>query len=118
MKKVLLFCFLPLIFLAVACSSSAARLVQEGNEAFAGQAYDEALTIRRDLAARDPGNTGWARDVWVSYWRLADADPANASAHWAEVVARMEDMAARGILLPTDQPWLDTARANLAAARR
>ena len=92
--------------------------VAQGDLAGALAAYDESLTIRRDLAARDPGNAGWARDVWVSYWKLAEADPANAAAHWAEVVARMEDMAARGILLPTDAAHLDAARANLAAARR
>jgi hypothetical protein len=53
----------------------------------------------------------------VSYWKLAQADPGNAAAHWAGVVARMEDMAARGILAPVDLPHLDAARANLAAAQ-
>ena len=91
--------------------------VAQGDLAGALAAYEESLGIRRDLAARDKGNAGWARDVWVSCWKLATTDTANAAAHWAEVVTRMEDMAARGILLPTDAAYLDQARANLAAAR-
>jgi hypothetical protein len=43
------------------------------------------------------------------------ADPGSAAAHWAEVVARMNDMTARGILAPVDLPHLERARANLAA---
>jgi tetratricopeptide (TPR) repeat protein len=91
--------------------------VAQGDLPGARAAYDEGLTLRRDLAARDLGNAGWARDVWVSYWKLAQVDPGNAEAHWAEVVARIEDMAARGILAPVDVPYLETARANLVAAQ-
>jgi hypothetical protein len=80
-------------------------------------AFDEGLTIARDLAARDPGNAGWARDVRISVWRTAQVDLSEAARHWEEEVARMEDMDARGILLPTDAPYLEAARANLASAR-
>jgi tetratricopeptide (TPR) repeat protein len=91
--------------------------VAQGDLPGALDAFDEGLAIARNLAARDKGNAGWARDVWVSYWKLAQVDPGNAGSHWAEVVARMEDMSARGILAPVDLPYLDTARANLAAAQ-
>ncbi len=40
--------------------------VAQGDLPGALAAYDEGLTIARDLAARDPGNAGWARDVSVS----------------------------------------------------
>jgi tetratricopeptide (TPR) repeat protein len=80
-------------------------------------AYEERLAIARGLAGRDPGNAEWARDVCASLWKTAQADETNAAAHWAEVVARMEAMAARGVLLPADAPYLDAARAKLAAAR-
>jgi hypothetical protein len=33
---------------------------------------------------------------------------------WAEVLARMEAMKARGVLLPTDEPFLEQARALAA----
>lgn len=80
-------------------------------------AYAESRGIARDLAARDAGNAGWARDLWVSYWKMATVDPENAAAHWSEVVARIEDMAARGVLPPADAAYLDAARARLAEAR-
>ena len=90
--------------------------VAEGDLTAARDAYAEALEIARDLSQRDPGNAEWARDVVVSHWKLAQSDPDNATVHWAEVVTRMEDMEARGILLPTDRSFLDTARKNLASA--
>jgi len=30
-----------------------------------------ARTAQERLAATDPGNAGWQRDIWVSCWRLA-----------------------------------------------
>jgi hypothetical protein len=91
--------------------------IAEGDLLAARAAFDESLAIARDLAARDPGNAGWARDVVVSHAKLAQADPEYAADHWAEVVARVEDMAARGVLRPVDAWMLDAARTNLAAAR-
>ena len=57
------------------------------------------------------------RDVLVSLWKLAQADQTNAIEHWAALVARMEDMEVQGTLPPADEPFLETARQNLAAAR-
>ena len=79
--------------------------------------YEESLAILRELAARDPGNAAWARDVWVSLWPMATADSENAATHWSEIVERMEDMEARGVLLPIDVRLLETARQNLDAVR-
>ena len=92
--------------------------VAQGDLPAALEAYDESLKIFRELAARDPANADWARDVWVSLWRMAGIDADNATKYWEEVIARMEDMAARGILLPTDAPYLKAARENLDASRQ
>ena len=43
-----------------------------GDGARALAAYEEGLEIRRRLAATDPGNTGWQRDVSVSLDRIGD----------------------------------------------
>ena len=74
-----------------------------------------SLAIREKLAAQDPSNAEWQRDVWVSMWRFAQMEGSGVS--WAEVLARMEAMKARGVLLPTDEPFLEQAR-TLAAATR
>ena len=47
------------------------RLVA-GDRAGALAAYEESLAIRRKLAAADPGNAGWQRDVGVSLNRVGD----------------------------------------------
>ena len=63
-------------------------------------AYDEGLTIRRDLAARDPGNAGWARDVSVSLNKVGDVrrdqgDLPGALAAYDEGLTIRRDLAAR-----------------------
>ena len=46
--------------------------VAQGDLTGALAAYEEGLTIARDLAARDPGNAGWARDLSVSLERVGN----------------------------------------------
>jgi hypothetical protein len=48
---------------SVALNEHGDSLMAEGDRAGALQAYGESLEIRRRLAAADPGNAGWARDV-------------------------------------------------------
>ncbi len=91
--------------------------VAQGDLTQALAAYEQGLEIAQTLAQQDPGNAGWSRDLVVSNWKLAQADPGNAVAHWGQVVQRLEDMQARGILLPTDERFLPIARDNLTAAR-
>ncbi|KMW60723.1 TPR repeat protein [Candidatus Rhodobacter oscarellae] len=91
------------------------RLAQ-GDLPGALEAYTRGLEIREALAGQDPGNAGWQRDVWVSLWRLT-AFPESGVA-WADVAEKMEAMAARGVLLPTDQQYLDHARAQAASEAR
>ena len=75
--------------------------------------YQKALEIQKRLAAQDLSNAGWQRDLWVSMYRLAIMEGSGVS--WAEVLARMEAMKARGVLLPKDEPLLEQARAHQAA---
>ena len=63
-------------------------------------AYDESLKIARDLAARDPGNAGWARDVSVSLNKVGDVrrdqgDLTGALAAYDESLKIRRDLAAR-----------------------
>ena len=62
--------------------------------------YQESLAIARDLAARDPGNAGWARDVMVILDRIGDVRVAQgdlpaALAAYQESLAIRRDLAAR-----------------------
>jgi hypothetical protein len=47
-------------------------LVAQGNLPGALEAYRKDLAIMEPLAARDPGNTQWQRDLPISLGRLAD----------------------------------------------
>ena len=45
-------------------------LVAQGNFPEALKTFREGLAIRERLAAADPGNAGWQRDLSVSYDRV------------------------------------------------
>lgn len=88
-------------------------LVAQGNLPGALERYTRQLEIAEGLAAGDPGNSGWQRDVSVSLWKLT-AFP-DSGIRWRNVVDRMEAMDQRGILLPTDRGYLEHARAQATA---
>jgi tetratricopeptide (TPR) repeat protein len=46
--------------------------VAQGDLAGALQAYEDARRVRERLAASDPGNAGWQRDLSVSWNKLGD----------------------------------------------
>ena len=46
--------------------------VAQGDLAARSQAYTDGLDIRDRLAAADPGNAGWQRDLSVSWNKLGD----------------------------------------------
>ena len=91
--------------------------VAEGDRAGALKAYEESLAIRRRLAAADPGNAGWARDLIVSNVKLAGLaeNPALVRKHYAAALAIAEDLAKRGRLAPADAWMVDDLQARLAA---
>jgi hypothetical protein len=64
--------------------------------------------VRERLAAANPASAEAQRDVWVTLWRLAKMEGSGVT--WDRVHARMEEMKARGTLLPTDEEFLEQAR--------
>ncbi|MCA3376308.1 MAG: tetratricopeptide repeat protein, partial [Roseomonas sp.] len=100
--------------LSVSHDHIATVLVAQGDLPGALRAYQAGMAIRTNLAERDPGNTEWQRDVFVSrillgvtHLRLGQA--AAARSHVEAALALARDRRAR---FP-DQP--QTA-ADLAAA--
>ncbi|ARE41671.1 hypothetical protein RGUI_3530 [Rhodovulum sp. P5] len=91
--------------------------LQRGDLAGAREVYAENLSLARDLAEMQSDNAERAWDVVIAHWRMAQADPENAAAHWAEVVTRMEKMQADATLLPANLQYLDIARQHLSAAQ-
>ena len=86
----------------------------QGSLPSARRLYETAGTIAERLANSDPGNAGWQRDLWVSYWRLARYEPRD---YWPRVVAKLEDMKRRGILLPTDERFIVIAKEQAAKVK-
>ena len=82
----------------------------QGDLAAALRSYRQSFEIRERLAAADPSNMAWQRDVWVSMWRLRRFP--ESGIRWRDIVNRMEDMVEKGTLLPTDYPYLETARSE------
>ena len=85
------------------------------------QAFTEGMNIRDQLAAADPGNAEWQRDLIVSHWKLADLlerpdRAAEAAGHWSQALAIARTLAATGRLAPTDAYLVETLEHRLAAA--
>ena len=80
------------------------------------------MQITAKLAAADPGNAQWQRDLIVTYWRLAELlerfpDRAGeAVEHWSRALARARSLADTGRLAPRDAYFVATLQRRLAAA--
>jgi tetratricopeptide (TPR) repeat protein len=83
-------------------------LVKAGDLSGAKARFEASLEVMERLAAANPGSAEAQRDVWVSLWRLANMEGSGVT--WDRVLARMEEMKARGTLLPTDEGFLEQAR--------
>jgi hypothetical protein len=82
-------------------------LVAQGDGPGAAAAYRQSLALTEALAARDPANTEWQRDVSVSYERVGDAlvaqgDGPGALAAYRQSLALTEALAARD---PANTEW-------------
>jgi hypothetical protein len=82
-------------------------LVAQGDGAGALAAYRTGLAIREVLAARDPANTDWQRDLSVSHNKIGDVlvaqgDGAGALAAYRTGLAIAEVLAARD---PANAQW-------------
>jgi hypothetical protein len=86
------------------------------------QAYKAALSIAQRLAASDPGNAGWQRDLIVSHWRIAEGleqlseRRGQAATHWGEALRITRELSASGRLAPTDSYFVEELGWRLAAA--
>ena len=89
-------------------------LVAQGDLTAALTSYRASLAIRERLAAGDPGNAGWQRDLAFSHWRLARYGN-QPRLHWQRVVNILTELDQQGRLAPVDQKWLPIAEENLAA---
>lgn len=78
---------------SVALNDQGDALLAAGDRAGALAAYEEGLEIRRRLSAGDPGNVEWARDVYVSLFRVGvffetDGNRSEAAARYSEALER------------------------------
>lgn len=70
------------------------------------------LAIAERLAASDPANAGWQRDLWVSYWLMADlaeqrGETAEAKGWWRKAHDTLAAMKQRGLhVSPEDEGFL------------
>jgi len=90
-----------------------------GDLAGALKAYREALAVRQRLAAADPSNAGWARDVALSLQRVGYAQAVSGAGQealrsWSEALAILQRLAAQD---PSNAAWqLDVVKTlNLLA---
>lgn len=90
---------------SVAFSEIGDVLVAQGDLPGALAAYRKGLAIRETLAARDPGNTGWQRDLIVSYVKLSEVTGDRSYATKALTIA--QTMQQRGTLQPRDAWMVD-----------
>jgi tetratricopeptide (TPR) repeat protein len=93
----------------------------QGDLAGALRSFSQSKSIRERLAASDPANAAWQRDLWVSYWRLAahcekSSKPAEAIGWWKKAHDTLAGMKQRGIMLPTDEQYLETLRVKAAVS--
>ena len=77
-------------------------LVAQGDGPGALAAYRKSLEIREALAARDPANTGWQRDLSVSHRKIGDVlvaqgDGPGALAAYRKGLEIVEALAARDL---------------------
>jgi tetratricopeptide (TPR) repeat protein len=87
----------------------------------AARIYGEGLAIRKKLAAGDPSNTEWQRDLYATHWRLADLaekqnKPTEARNHWQHAHDVLAGIDKRGLhVAPEDREYLEILRKKLAA---
>ena len=102
--------------LAISLGRIGEILTTQGAVGTARTYYDERLAISRRLAAADPANAVAQRNLAAALWSLAQMG--TTGARWADVVAHLEAMQAKGQLLAADAHFLDDARRRAALQRQ
>ena len=82
------------------------------------QAYEADLAIAERLAASDPGNAQWQRDLYISYWRMADIGERtgrdDGGEWWRKAYEALVGMKERGMhLTPEDEGFLEQLREKM-----
>lgn len=77
-----------------------------------------AVACGQRLAAADPGNAGWQRDLWTSYWRMGamteQSRVGDAREWWRKAYDVLADMKRRQLFVsPQDEQFLDQLRVKL-----
>ncbi len=85
-----------------------------GDSAGAAQAFKAALEITEKLAAGDPGNVLWQRDLIIGHYSLAQAED-DPKAHLEKALAVADALLASGRLAPADDYIPGALRDGLAA---
>ena len=81
--------------------------------------YQRPQLIRERLAASDPGNAGWQRDLAVSYYMLGalaeeQGREADLKRHWRAMLAIFDALDRQGLhISPADRAWLEGIRARV-----
>ena len=93
--------------------------IAQGDLEAAARAYRDGLAIRSKLADSDPRNSEWQRDLYVSYWLLADlAEQSNQSkearGYWQKAFDVLSGIDKRGLhVSPEDRRFLEQLRQKL-----
>jgi hypothetical protein len=108
--------------MASECRQSSNVRQAQGDLAGALVAYDAACAIAERLAASDPGNAEWQRDLIVSIVKLAETragvgDGQGAVAHYRRALTVARELAGSGRLMPTDTWMVADLERRLAAAQ-
>jgi hypothetical protein len=97
----------------------------QGNLAAALESFKAAHAIRERLAAADPGNAGWQRDLAVSYGRVAMVETGQGARDKAlsgyrsgrDILARLKAQSPDDAQLPKDLAWFESQITALSASR-
>jgi hypothetical protein len=87
------------------------------------QAYGDSLAIAQKLAAGDPGNTEWQRDLWISYRTVTDLaerehKTREARKYWRQALDVLSAIDNRGLYLsPDERESLKTLRRKTGVDR-
>ena len=109
-------------FLSVSLNKVGDIKAAQGDLAGALKAYEQDLAIAERLAAADPSNAGWQRDLYVSHWRLAETaeqrgQPEEALGHWGPAYKVLQGITDRGLhVTPEDRAFLKELRLKLQLA--
>ena len=102
---------------ATALDNAGNLALAKGDLAGALASYRQSLAIAERLARQDPGNADWQRDLWVSYMKMAtvveQTGSGDARDWWRKAHDTLAAMKQRGIMLPTDQQYLDQLRQKM-----